>query len=173
MHDVDATQWHQSKYFRRHRFTKIVFMFPHVGLGIKDQARNILANQALLTGFFKACRSMYLEQASLASSSSSTNHSSNPLKDLEVHVTLRTGVPYDAWDIKKIAKVNGFRVITSFAFDPDIYPGYEHRRTLGYVEGISKDANEEIKGKARTYLFMTLEKYQEHVQETNTLQRAL
>ena len=29
---------------------------------------------------------------------------------------------------------------------------YAHRRTLGYVEGLSAAGNEEIEGKARTYI---------------------
>jgi len=52
LYQIDATKLASSKHFKGKRFDKIVFNFPHVGAGIKDQDRNILTNQKLLQGFF-------------------------------------------------------------------------------------------------------------------------
>lgn len=41
------------------RINNIIFNFPHVGLKIDNVDRNVLANQKLLTGFFKSCIEFY------------------------------------------------------------------------------------------------------------------
>lgn len=33
----------------------------------------------------------------------------------------------------------------SFEFEPDDWPGYEHRRTVGWIDGVSKGANEDLR----------------------------
>jgi 25S rRNA (uracil2634-N3)-methyltransferase len=46
--------------------------------------------------------------------------------------------------------------VRSWEFDPALYPGYAHRRTIGFKDGVSKKGNEEIvgrKGMARTWEF--------------------
>ncbi|KAJ2158216.1 Meiotic nuclear division protein 1 [Coemansia sp. RSA 552] len=49
---VDGTALDGCSLIRGRRFSHIVFNFPHVGAGIKDQDRNIISNQELLVGFF-------------------------------------------------------------------------------------------------------------------------
>ncbi|KAH6575934.1 hypothetical protein BASA60_004751 [Batrachochytrium salamandrivorans] len=49
-YNVDATKLQSVKALRGKRFTKILFNFPHVGGGIKDQDRNVRQNQALIGG---------------------------------------------------------------------------------------------------------------------------
>jgi hypothetical protein len=46
-----------------------------------------------------------------------------------------------------------YRIIRSFAFHSVLYPGYSHRRTIGFKDGLSKGANEEIeeRGGGRTW----------------------
>ncbi|CAD6981004.1 unnamed protein product [Tilletia controversa] len=44
------------------KFSKIWFGFPHVGAGHKDESRNILANQLLLTGALSLARSIPQQQ---------------------------------------------------------------------------------------------------------------
>ncbi|ORZ37636.1 hypothetical protein BCR44DRAFT_39563 [Catenaria anguillulae PL171] len=135
MYDVDATKLDKCTGIKGKAFDKIVFNFPHVGLGIKDQDRNIRANQQLLLGFFK---------------------SSLPVSNVktEIIVTLKTGNPYDLWTIKRLAKSCGLVTKRSFPFHPDPYMGYEHRRTLGHDASLSASANAEIKN-AKTYVFGT------------------
>ncbi|KAI9149750.1 hypothetical protein H9P43_009929 [Blastocladiella emersonii ATCC 22665] len=132
---IDATALNKVPALKGKTFSKIVFNFPHVGLGIKNQDRNVRANQELLLKFFKS---------STAISSLTT----------EFVVTVKAGNPYDLWGVKRLAKMSGLITKASFPFFPDLYPGYEHRRTLGFDAKISAAANAEIRH-ARTYIFAT------------------
>ncbi|KAL3900204.1 MAG: hypothetical protein SGCHY_001507 [Lobulomycetales sp.] len=136
-HKVDAANLSAYKFLRNQRFSKIVFNFPHTGSGIKDKRLNILKQQALIQAFLES-----------ASSLLDPSHG-------EIHITTKTGDPYDLWDIKKIAKKLGLECKTSFKFFPELYPGYKHRRTLGWKEGVSADDNSEILkgGPPRTFCF--------------------
>ena len=53
---VDATRCHAHKTLKKGAgsFERIVFNFPHLGSGMKDQARNITQHQELLRGTFRA-----------------------------------------------------------------------------------------------------------------------
>ncbi|RIA86345.1 hypothetical protein C1645_727126 [Glomus cerebriforme] len=137
IYEVDATQLEKCKLLKDKRFDKIVFNFPHAGLGIKDQDRNILSNQKLIQAFFNSAIP-FLSSKSLYSD---TN-------DGEIHITTKTGEPYNQWNIKKLAKSTGQLAIKeTIDFIPNQYPGYEHRRTLGYQRGKSKNDNNEILSK--------------------------
>ncbi|KAJ9077161.1 hypothetical protein DSO57_1019320 [Entomophthora muscae] len=118
-------------------FDKIVINFPHCGLGIKDQRKNILANQKLLSGILKSARSL-----------------AHP-KTGQLHITIKSGLPYELWRVAALAKEEGHWHQTScIPFNPNLYPGYEHRRTLGFEAGISSSQNVEIKEKyPKTYVF--------------------
>ncbi|OUM69188.1 hypothetical protein PIROE2DRAFT_68585 [Piromyces sp. E2] len=120
LYQVDATKLASLKHFKGKRFDKIVFNFPHVGAGIKDQDRNILTNQKLLQGFFDNASELLTSRVLY-----------NDMNDGEILVTLKSGNPYDLWDIKKLAKSTGKLVTkTSYQFNPNLYPGYHHRRTI-------------------------------------------
>ena len=70
------------------------------------------------------------------------------MNDGEIHVTVKTVEPYNKWNIKQLAKSTGQLAIKeSIDFIPNQYPGYEHRRTLGYQQGKSKNDNEEVYSK--------------------------
>ncbi|KAI9499219.1 hypothetical protein BDB00DRAFT_753377 [Zychaea mexicana] len=127
--EIDGTKLRKYKDLRKNRYTKIIFNFPHAGAGIKDQDHNIRANQKLLNEFFASA-------VPLLSKEGETSR--------EMHVTIKTCKPYDLWDIRTLAKTTGKAIKTTFPFHPDIYPGYEHRRTLGFKEGVSKGENAEI-----------------------------
>ncbi|KAJ2729656.1 hypothetical protein IW152_005534 [Coemansia sp. BCRC 34962] len=72
----------------------------------------------------------------------------------QIHVTLKSGLPYDQWNIKRLAKECGLISHTTHPFELDAFPGYEHRRTLGFKQGLSKDENREIRDKApKLYAF--------------------
>lgn len=128
-YDVDCTKFDK----RIKKYDKIIFNFPHVGLGIKDQNKNVEANQELLLKFFQACKKALLPKGIVA-------------------VTIKNGMPYDLWDIKKLARACGYKTERSMDFVADDYPGYVHRRTIGYNENISKSDNSEI-GNSKMYLF--------------------
>ena len=114
-------------------FDKIIFNFPHIGSGIKDQDRNILVHQEMLIKF--------LARAGSALSSVG-----------RIYITLKGGMPYDLWNLKGLAKKCGYATLKSFKFEPKDYPGYAHRRTIGYKEGFSKDDSIECKN-CRTFVF--------------------
>lgn len=143
-YEFDATKFEKSCLRKRlYNFDKIVFNFPHVGRGITDETYNIRANQKLIFDFLNSCKN-YLTKPCLKMKNGG-----------EVHITVKKGKPYDLWNVKALAKQCGFKVQTSFDFNPDLYPGYEHRRTIGFKEGISVGNNEEITKKgSRTWVFL-------------------
>ncbi|KAF9087520.1 hypothetical protein BGX29_005260 [Mortierella sp. GBA35] len=142
--EVDATKLSKIKSFKGKRFSKIVFNFPHAGAGIKDQDRNVVSNQKLLRSFFESA-TPYLADTDLGDK-----------KAGEIHVTMKTGLPYDLWNIKRLAAGTGLLGNkTSFPFKPEQYPGYEHRRTIGFKEGVSQGENVEILNKSpKTFVFV-------------------
>ena len=129
--NIDATNLKNKKI---KVYDKIIFNFPHAGKGIKDQDRNILCNQELLLGFLSQAESYLAEFG-------------------RIYVTLKLGIPYDLWDLKKISVKCGYATLKSFVFNPKDYPGYAHRRTIGYKEGVSKDDSQECKN-CRTWCFI-------------------
>lgn len=136
LYDVDATKLSATKSLKFSSFDYIVFNFPHVGLGIKDQDRNVVANQTLISHFLQSCKPLMHEKS-------------------QVHITIKYIHPYTTWDIKKLANALDFGCVRTFQFCPELYPGYAHRRTLGFVEGISTSCNEELKDKdCKTFCFM-------------------
>ena len=101
----------------------VVFNFPHVGAGIKDQLLNIRANQTMLTAFLQSAFEVVHD-------------------DGEVHITIKKGEPYDSWRVVKLGMaIPGVRLKNAFNFDTKLYPSYRHRRTLGHAVGISAEEN--------------------------------
>jgi 25S rRNA (uracil2634-N3)-methyltransferase len=88
--------------------------------------------------------------------------------DGEIHVTLKSGQPYDLWSIRTMAKATDLlRPKTAFLFVPSMYPGYAHRRTLGFKEGQSKSENEEIADKKpKTYIFVRSQVMQDDIEKS-------
>ncbi|KAI9593656.1 hypothetical protein BDF19DRAFT_424277 [Syncephalis fuscata] len=143
--DVDGTELTKCKLLHNRKFTKIVFNFPHAGAGIKDQDRNIRVNQELLLGFF-ASSVEYL----------ATKENGHGV-DGEIHITLKSGEPYDSWQVRKLARAHRLVCIRTMSFRPECYPGYTHRRTLGFKKGLSASDNEEITSKNPRLLIFTLQ----------------
>lgn len=84
-------------------------------------------------------------------------------------ITLLNQPPYTLWSLPQLAQrppthcpgtrlqQPRYQLLRSFKFHPDLYPGYAHRRTIGWKEGKSKSENEEIlgrQGEARTWEFI-------------------
>ncbi|KAF7732751.1 hypothetical protein EC973_000023 [Apophysomyces ossiformis] len=145
---IDGTQLSKHKQFKNQTYSRIIFNFPHAGAGIKDQDRNVRANQELLRRFF-------VSAAELLSSEG------------EIRVTIKTCKPYDLWAIRGLAKTSGLAVKTAVPFDPSDFPGYEHRRTLGFKEGLSKSGNEEIlQSDPKTYIFVPKAVMQDEIEKS-------
>ena len=93
---VDATRCHSHGAVVRRGtpsagFERIIFNFPHSGSGIKDQARNITANQQMLRGTFQSAQRLLAHPNG------------------ELHLTLKRGEPYDSWSAVALAKMCGLR----------------------------------------------------------------
>ena len=79
-------------------------------------------------------------------------------ESFEIHCTFKTGDPYDAWKPKNLATRTGHLVcLQTFKFVPELYPGYQHCRTIGEnrAEFIETEGwNEFLAGKpAKTFVF--------------------
>lgn len=108
----------------------------YIGRGIKSQVHNIKSNQNLLLGFFRSVP-QFLSKSG------------------QVLITLKSGEPYDSWKISSLATQCGFVLKECFPFNCKLYPGYEHRRTLGRLEKLVKGENDEIAHKKpKTYIFV-------------------
>lgn len=170
---IDATKLDRLKQFKKKKFSRIVFNFPHAGTGDKDEARNVRSNQNLLLSFFRAAVNLLESPAELRARHARDNSEANDLLDATkvayrkmaakvatIDVTIKDCKPYSLWDIKAMAKVAGLGTVQSFQFPLQIYGplGYRHRRTLGFEEGITGKDNEEITkhGGSRTYCFARL-----------------
>lgn len=74
----------------------------------------------------------------------------------EIHITIRTGDPYDDWKVKGLgAAIPFLRSAESFRFEPEKYPGYRHVKTLG--EG-KEDEENFLSKPAKTYVFRLQDK---------------
>ena len=133
--------------FPRTRFHRVIFNFPHTGCGIKDTEQNNAHHRNFLETFFRNIVS---------------NRLVYPVDEHgEIHVTLKKGEPYKSWNIIALSrKVAGLKFKTAVEFYPQLYPGYEHRRTRGFEErqidlatGAVIGANADIGSGAMTYIF--------------------
>ena len=183
---VDAAQLHptltEAKLVPENRFDRVVFNFPHVGLGLTDKQENIEANQRLLLAFLT--NAMPLLRKPIIDSANETPNQSKYWKGKdqggECHITIKEGEPYSLWRVPLLARtvnMNQMRsqqakeeatecepgslearfpklmLSSSRPFFHEKFDGYEHRRTLGFKRGLTLDGNQELKGGARTYIF--------------------
>uniref|UniRef100_A0A7S3Z8C5 25S rRNA (uridine-N(3))-methyltransferase BMT5-like domain-containing protein n=1 Tax=Lotharella globosa TaxID=91324 RepID=A0A7S3Z8C5_9EUKA len=146
--EFDATNLHERKdlkdaaaqggYFSlKGAFDKIVFNFPHTGCGIKDTHKNNEVHKELLRSFLDSA-SKILKKPS------------------EIHVTLKKGEPYDSWEFaNRVRDIGILSLIRAWDFYPHLYPGYQHRRTLGAATHRTElggpEPNKDIASGARTY----------------------
>ncbi|KAJ1654415.1 hypothetical protein IWQ61_005650 [Dispira simplex] len=146
LYNVDGTKLDKTRALKHRRFTHIIFNFPHVGMGIKDQDRNVRRNQELLLGFFQSALPLLTDP----------NFYSDDNRPGEIHIVTKTHRPYHLWQVRQLAQSSG-KLVCQYAtrFYPELFPGYEHRRTLGFQEGLSVGDNEEImKSPPRLYVFV-------------------
>ena len=141
LYGVDATKLGKSgvaegggggKEVKKGGFDRVVFNFPHVGGLTKDVNRQVRHNQELLVGFFKAALPLLAPSGWII-------------------LTIFDGEPYELWNVRDLARHVGLEVERSFKFQASAYPGYQHARTLGTVEGRGAWKGEDRP--ARTYIF--------------------
>ena len=148
-----------SKRNKTHGWDTICFMFPHTGGLSTDVNRQVRANQALLVAFFKSCldtptpakRLRILQAQAQAQNNNTTTTTKPPFLRMSgrIIVTLFEGEPYTLWNIRDLARHAGLKVVESWKFDWEQYPGYAHVRTLGAVENGWKGEDRN----ARMYVF--------------------
>ncbi|CAI5958602.1 unnamed protein product, partial [Closterium sp. NIES-65] len=114
--NVDATRLAHTLHLGKRRrkgkanplekpFDRIVFNFPHVGLGIKDERINVQRNRQLLFDFFVSAAPLVAPQG-------------------EVRVSLRTGHPYSLWNAPALAEESrALRLKFTHRFHADHFPG--------------------------------------------------
>lgn len=155
----------------------ITFMFPHTGGLSTDVNRQVRANQALLVEFFKSCldtkdpkrrlqilqrqkeeenKNKKRKRGEEDDKATSQQAQKQPIKPFlrmggRIIVTLFEGEPYTLWNIRDLARHTGLRVVESWKFDWEQYPGYHHVRTLGALEGGGGWKGEDRE--ARMYVF--------------------
>ncbi|BFZ61175.1 hypothetical protein YB2330_002234 [Saitoella coloradoensis] len=136
LHEVDATKLDKNKTLKGlgKKYDCVVFNFPHVGAGIKDQDRNIAVNQKLLLGFFESAQPIL-----------------SPIGT--VVVSLADSSPYTLWRIRDLAKEQGLRVRQSGDFVGEAFPEYSHRRTIGWQDGVSEKGWKGEERRARIWVF--------------------
>lgn len=132
----------------------ILFNFPHLGQGIKDQDRNIHNHQILVQNYFKASIEFFIKvinQSPIQDKTSDLNISSfrSQRIPMRIGLTLFEGEPYDSWQIKKIGRELNLVVERSNKFIFDNYKGYVHKRTNN-EQNTTKLASTR---NARTYIF--------------------
>ena len=114
-HDMDATLPDSLLICKGsvQRFDKVVFNFPHVG-GSTNEA--VLLNQNVLSGFMKA-----LAEAKVVSKSTKS----------QLHITLRSTLFYDSWEVEKLGEENGFDFVKKIPFEASQFHdmGYTEART--------------------------------------------
>ena len=161
-----------SKLLRaRSPFTKIVFNFPHVGGLSTDVNRQVRANQELLVGFFRSAIPLLAsaerpvrilgarggngenddtyadEDEGSSSDPSDEDKERTVVTKGQILVTLFEGEPYTLWNVRDLARHSGLKVIESFRFPWEAYPGYAHARTMGEItRGKDRTAEGKRKG---------------------------
>ncbi|KAM0847032.1 hypothetical protein ACQ4PT_055295 [Festuca glaucescens] len=110
LHGVDAKTMKLHSSLKMRRFDRIVFNFPHAGFrGKEDHLHVINAHKQLVHGFFANAR-----------------HLLRPYG--ETHVSHKTGLPYDTWDIEQLAYDSCLIVVRTVLFSREDYPGYNQKR---------------------------------------------
>ncbi|KAF7066054.1 hypothetical protein CFC21_072102 [Triticum aestivum] len=113
LHGVDAKLMKLYPSLKMRRFDRIVFNFPHAGFnGKEDNPLVINLHKQLVTGFFANAR-----------------HLLRPFG--EIHLSHKTGYPYDAWDIEQLASESCLIMFDKDVFCKEEYPGYNQKRGDG------------------------------------------
>jgi 25S rRNA (uracil2634-N3)-methyltransferase len=133
--EVDGTELEESGSVVDKNYDLVIFNFPHVGLGIKEQNDNIEVNQALIKAYLLSAVEVV--------------HSTGL-----VCVTVKRGEPYDSWKVARIGlALPGVKLKTAVDFKHADFPAYTHRRTSGHSPEHAGDDNEIIRQGAKTYIF--------------------
>jgi hypothetical protein len=115
---------------------RVIFNFPHVG---GSQADDVKENQDVLSSFFHSVQELIAppSQRKGAPAPAKTGQNAAAQHSIDedirfggqVHVALRTTPFYASWDITRLAKEQGLRLLRTEPFYAADYPGYQEQRT--------------------------------------------
>ncbi|KAJ1290118.1 hypothetical protein BS78_02G218200 [Paspalum vaginatum] len=110
IHGVDATEMRFHTDLKNKRFDRIIFNFPHAGFkGKEDDMHMINSHRLLVWGFFSNARHLVRRYG-------------------EIHVTHKSGLPYDRWNLEHLASEASLAMIDKVLFQKKDYPGYNQKR---------------------------------------------
>uniref|UniRef100_A0ACD5Y431 Uncharacterized protein n=1 Tax=Avena sativa TaxID=4498 RepID=A0ACD5Y431_AVESA len=110
VHGIDAKAMRIHPSLMKRLFDRIVFNFPHAGFkGKEDHQHVIKAHKQLVHGFFANARHMLRPYG-------------------EIHISHKTGHPYDAWDIEQLSNHSCLTLVRRVGFSKEDYPGYNQKR---------------------------------------------
>ncbi|KAM0908674.1 hypothetical protein ACQ4PT_015299 [Festuca glaucescens] len=113
LHDVNANTMKLHTSLKMKQFDRIVFNFPHAGFnGPETQLHVINSHKELVRIFFRSASQLLCPEG-------------------EVHVSHKTGQPYDRWDIEQLASEYSLVMSEKVPFDKRDYPGYNQKRGDG------------------------------------------
>jgi 25S rRNA (uracil2634-N3)-methyltransferase len=111
-------------------FDVVAFNFPHLGGATKEA---LVANQALVSGFFAAAKSVLRPPEKAKKRSSNRSSKSGG----QVFVTLRSTLFYDSWEIDRLASEQGLELVRKDKFEKEHFNGYTEVRTTPGVREAS------------------------------------
>lgn len=135
-HRVDCRSLHTYTW-ERSPFTKVAFIFPHVGGSKKE---DIKLNQQLLLCFFDSARDVLTEKG-------------------QVCIALRTTSFYRSWGIEELAERCGYTLESVSDFEAEQYKGYGAQRTNPAVRDAPQTDG------AQMYVFERIELSEERERE--------
>ena len=142
---VDATELHNHSELKKKKFDVIIFMFPHTDTGVSIFApgqsgpnpASIESNKTLIREFLKSAQHILAQ-------------------DGEIHITLKTSVPYNLWTFPDFAEYE-IEPKSKHSFNAQLFPDYVHQSTKGHM----KVKN----GMAKTFVFSKKRKHRYEIGE--------
>lgn len=160
----------------------VVWNFPHADHGVADQAHALRKSQELLVRFF-ANPSLAKSSSNVASTilprlvtvnnaaeeiptvsdsflafpmTGCDGEGSPRAPEFALVLTVWSGAPYDAWDVKRLAHSQGWRTAYSFDINMSAFPHYRHvvTKRLGSMEARGTSAASFQDRASRTYVFV-------------------
>jgi len=119
-------------------FDRVVFNFPDAGVG-KIGMLSVRAQRELIASFFENAPKLLKSNG-------------------ELRLTMRTGAPYDKWNVEGLALKARLVFKTSVEFDASEFPGYEYCDTPGEDETEDVEPSSADLGQCVTYVFAVAER---------------
>ncbi|KAI4989896.1 hypothetical protein ZWY2020_038259 [Hordeum vulgare] len=98
LHGINAKTMKGHTYLKMRLFDRIVFNFPHAGFSGKECEMHVVrSHRELVKGFFGNARQLLRPYG-------------------EIHISHKTGYPYDGWDIEELASESSLAMVDIVSF---------------------------------------------------------